>query len=854
VFFEYFYRKAILKGECMELKQIDFRNFLVFKEMQTIKFDNLSYPLLLKGINKLEFNKINENIQYGSNGSGKTSFLNLFPFIFFNYSDKSSLDDLINSSSKKDLYVRAVVEKDGEIFTIFKFRKNKFYQNKTFLFKGDIHYDNLAQELENQPQKMPNEVCDYIESFFFNNINVKAFFNTYFFSQKDLANFFEKNTTEKYKVFQFLFKDFSQFDKIKKLVQEKSKESEKKLIELNSKYSSLFSVKQDIEQDLKNLTEVLKQKEKEKKDKIQKFKELLNDSNKIKDLEELKNFFVLQEKKENEYQQKINNLNLQVINTEKELNKIKNEDVSDERKNRILNYKKLEDSKQLIKNEIQEIEKKIYEEKNKIMQQKAEIEKKLRDKEDEKNAVCLEKEKSNAQYEKILSEEKKIEVLQEKIKQNLEQLINEKQKEIDKATKTIKELEEGNSQTCYVCGQPLSKEQILYYQKRIQEINKEIEDLKAKNKEEEKKLTEAKELIKNKKTLALQEQAQIEQKIKEKETEFENFKDQVKQEFKKIEKNEEIEILENKTKELLQHLKEVEEKINSFPAEDKIDINFFEHIKVQKQELLKELQNLNEARKVEEKSFIEEKEKLNKVYKLICSKLKNVESFKSVDDVEEEIEKIKNLEKELESLKSEKIEEEILIKQKETEKNKIEQSLAEIQKVLEEERENYNNITFFEIIDEFKKFLLNSVISIFNEKLNFLLKFFFVRNIKIIFDEELNYNLEFEDQMFKNNIEVLSGGEQRRINLACNLSLFFTLRELTNADFNFLIFDEILDTNLDSLGVQAMLNIIENINSKINNMKIIVVSHKNDYDNYFQNKLYVEKKENGTSCITLKVN
>ena len=84
--------------------------------------------------------------------------------------------------------------------------------------------------------------------------------------------------------------------------------------------------------------------------------------------------------------------------------------------------------------------------------------------------------------------------------------------------------------------------------------------------------------------------------------------------------------------------------------------------------------------------------------------------------------------------------------------------------------------------------------------------------------------------------------------------MFFTLRELTNADFNFLIFDEILDTNLDSLGVQAMLNIIENINSKINNMKIIVVSHKNDYDNYFQNKLYVEKKENGTSCITLKVN
>jgi len=756
----------------IKIHKIEFQNFLSFSE-GSLNFDNINEATLIQGINKKEFIKTNENLFYGSNGSGKTGLVSLIPFVLFNYSEKSNLDEMVNFIEKKNLYIRMLLSKDGEFYTIFKFRKHKNYQNKTFLFKGDIKYNQINEELENQPQKLSSEIQKQIEEEFLG-FNQKIFFQTSFFSQNDLANFFNKNTTEKYKIFEYLIKDFEVFNNIKNNLSEILKTKEKELDELNTKFFTIKNLAEEKEKRLTQLTqEIVEEKIKLENDiKIVKEKlqnkpdknELKEAKNKIKKLEESK---ILLENNERMYEKLINQTKTQ----------LDNKNYSAEFIEAVKKYEKL------------------IEVKNKL--------------EEERRKEEFEEKKKKIEAEKLLENTKEIENKINKEINNFK-IKNEKLKnELEKYATLIKKVESEEAENCPVCGQPLSKSELIALRKKLSELIKEKE---VEEERFDKLLNELKIQLENSKK------------------EFDDFvkninvNENLKNIIDKIEKiNNGIEILK----------KQFDDDITKYNS------SYFERLETEKENLKKQI----EKYQIEK---IEKNNELNKIIEQLSSEAKNITL--NYNEIETQINEIEKLEYELKNLENSNLSSQSKFDEVNEEYLKLTKALNIIEEKLKVERAEYENYKFWQIADEIKKDFLNKIIGLFNEKLNILLKYFFNRNIKIIFDEELNYKVYFEDIIIDNNIEILSGGEQRRVNLACNLALFFVLRELANVNFNVLIFDEILDINLDALGVKAVLNIIEML-QKIEDLKILVISHKSDYLDYFNNVITVVKEIDGNSHL-----
>ena len=94
----------------------------------------------------------------------------------------------------------------------------------------------------------------------------------------------------------------------------------------------------------------------------------------------------------------------------------------------------------------------------------------------------------------------------------------------------------------------------------------------------------------------------------------------------------------------------------------------------------------------------------------------------------------------------------------------------------------------------------------------------------------------------------LSGGESKSVNLALQLA-FLDVCKLHSAVFpNVLLLDEILDSAIDSYGIQRMMSIIKH-KQQVDDLKVYIVSHRKEINEIESDRIYQITKSKGFSTI-----
>lgn len=386
--------------------------------------------------------------------------------------------------------------------------------------------------------------------------------------------------------------------------------------------------------------------------------------------------------------------------------------------------------------------------------------------------------------------------------------------------------------------------------KPVEELQKNIIELNKETKKSEEYISElSKEvcpycgtsLSKNKQTL--NEKLELE---KEKEDFNKNRKEELENQIKEINKNNEkidegikeledsYEILE-KEKLSKEELNNISEKINNDKNELKIKEAEYETSFKQKEE--------NEKRILELENQL--REDVNP------SEFSNKE-LESINDLNEEIkEKIKKHEKRLDAIKVEAVsvyDKEYINNLKDKKKNveaKLKKEKSNMEELLYEDEHYKYLINKLSNKDSgIKKEIISGMIDVFNEKINYYTNFFFERKVDVYFDKSLDVAV-FEDDA-EIDVSTFSSGEKKRLDLAISFSLFMLVKTYFSNDNNFIVFDEILDNNLDEKGIN---NVIQIITSLSKNNSVYIISHKEDFKDYFNNKINIVKDENGFSKI-----
>lgn len=371
-------------------------------------------------------------------------------------------------------------------------------------------------------------------------------------------------------------------------------------------------------------------------------------------------------------------------------------------------------------------------------------------------------------------------------------------KEIEKSLEELKELEKEkthlleHAENCPVCGQTIDKD---LNNKLVKEINDKIEAKEIflnEKKEEQKKI--------------ISYNAEIYEQLKEAE------KNKIIEQPKKSDyKDEFLYSLREEISNLKNALKSLENEIENAEQYNK-------EIKERISYLLKEF-NTDVENKYE-KDFLENlRDKINNLKKEIKKK---EEEIISIDTTAKSLYDKSYVEKTKEAI-SKKIKEE----------EKISKKLDKLQ----EEMKYYDvmNELFSNKDTGFKKFFIDKMIKVFNEKINFYLPFFFDDDVVIKFDKDLNEVILLE----KNEVSFnsFSSGQKTRMEIAIAFSMFMMAKIFFSSTINLLVFDEILDMNLDKEGFNSVFQIIENFSQS---NAIFVVSHQEFYKDKFKHHLKVK--------------
>ena len=402
------------------------------------------------------------------------------------------------------------------------------------------------------------------------------------------------------------------------------------------------------------------------------------------------------------------------------------------------------------------------------------------------------------EYEKTVAKNKELEVEILKLTSEIKNLEIEDTKEIIKLEDQISKTK---TNICHTCGQPINKEKT---DEILAELNRRLNEEKAK----------LEDIIKrNKKTKESNEN---------KEKEIDKIKSQIKKVIKPdFDKNT---ILKNK--EIISNIENrqiiLEEKI-SFSSKNNSVV----------QERIKEL--FNKKERVPEKPLFTE-EFLNS----ISTKIRNNNEEKSKLTAVN-----KTLEEELKEIEQEKdLTIELKVKIDELEKSLME---SDKKKKINDLKIKYFNLFYYLFSnknDGLKKFIISKMIPVLNESVAKYLTYFFSDNIKVVFDKDLN------DRITLNGKEVsyddFSSGEKQRLDLSVSFSLFFLVKSFFSSSISFIIIDEILDTALDADGISSALRIVDDLSE---NNSVLVISHREELKEHFENKISIEKNIKGNSVI-----
>ena len=159
---------------------------------------------------------------------------------------------------------------------------------------------------------------------------------------------------------------------------------------------------------------------------------------------------------------------------------------------------------------------------------------------------------------------------------------------------------------------------------------------------------------------------------------------------------------------------------------------------------------------------------------------------------------------------------------------------------------NYKYLQFAEqIVSQYtlKKFIIKDLIGLLNSKIKFYLMKLGAK-YTCIFDENMDYTFITPDNGGETEYATFSAGERMRLSIATSFAFRDFMSTRNNFMSNILILDEYIDSNLDDLAINGVLNLLREF-SKLYEQNIMIVSHRKEIDNsIFDNIIMVEKKDN----------
>lgn len=417
-------------------------------------------------------------------------------------------------------------------------------------------------------------------------------------------------------------------------------------------------------------------------------------------------------------------------------------------------------------------------------------------KEREKYARKKELEDTIAENKKLREEKKRkedqLEYANEKLASTLHSLEKKKKEKEDFLS---------HSETCPTCRQVIGVDKIEIVRQSFDTDIKKIEDILLQDKEAVASLVKEVDSIIYKDTKEEQEELKMLVLYPEKEL------DSIEGNREKLKST--IEDLKRKIEEGIVSNKEKEEKIKTLKSqiievEQTPDISLDHILKIE--DLIKELEDGIKEKKSKIESMIEE--------------IKTAFSKEFVEKIDKEIEEI---EEKNSKLKAKKVE--------------VSDDLNHYEYLIDLLSNNEGG---------FKKYLITKIIKYFNEKINLYSSYFFAEPITIEFDKNLNEVINYDGQEV--SFYSFSSGQKTRIEVAIAIALFYMVKMFYTHSPTFIIFDEILDVNLDIEGLNSV-NIILNDLAKDNG--IYVISHNEVLKDKFESVLAIRKKKGFTEIEEL---
>lgn len=689
----------------------------------------------------------------GCNGVGKSTIIEAMLFALYGKTRQEKIADVVNRSVGKDCKVSVeFVGDDDEVYKVLRYRAHTTHKDKVYLFKGD-------KDISSKNASDTNEqIIDYF------GMPYVAFVNSTVFSTEFYSNFFAANNTDRLNIFENILslKEISYFyEEVKKII----KEIEESEIESKMKYTESNTKVEAAQENLDTYN-------KQAKEKLLQLKSEKEDAQRA--IEEAK--VALKE--------------LGAIDVVAEKAKLSNTTLSEEYEKQINEKKKLHDELNAF---------------NTFPEEESELLVKYGDFDFNDNKKKEEKYKSD--LETIRTRESGIDKAKLQLDSSMEKirtLKSQKESSEKDLEKQKKDLEKVKDAICPYCGNKMDAEETAkkreIIDKKIKELEGDIEDFEKQLKEEKVNLTE--------------------------------FKDTYDTLLADVNL-----IRENLDKNFVANSDLIKEKyLNALKHKTEFDKTYEENCKKQK-ELLIEIDELKEKKsKLEISKYTESylnsiEEEIKKQEDIIAKSNTTIASVnaavKSTYD-KDYVEKIKS---DIESLKEKAV------------------FAKEQLEVIEDDKKHYEYLKecCSNKSNGFKKFFIGEMIPVFNEKINQYLPFFFNnKKIEVSFDKDLVETIKCDGQ--KITYASLSCGQKTRMEIAAAFALFGLSRVFFSNQSGLLIVDELLDRGLDEFGIKASLSILEGF---AQDSKVYVISHNKTVTENITDVIEVKADENGFSYFKM---
>jgi DNA repair exonuclease SbcCD ATPase subunit len=153
-----------------------------------------------------------------------------------------------------------------------------------------------------------------------------------------------------------------------------------------------------------------------------------------------------------------------------------------------------------------------------------------------------------------------------------------------------------------------------------------------------------------------------------------------------------------------------------------------------------------------------------------------------------------------------------------------------------------DNVKFVLSEEGVKSYVIKKILTLFNSKISFYLKEL-NSNAVITFDQYFDEDIKNErgkPTMYFN----YSGAERKAIDLAVMFAFIDMLKMQTNVYYNVQFYDELLDTSLDSAGVENVVRLLNDFVEKYS-YGIYVISHRKECSKLASGEVVFLEKNNG---------